>query len=121
MAVLDASAVLAYLRNEPGAPTVRQALIDGATCGAANWSETMRKVLRRGDDWTVARQLMESFGLVIEPVTRTDAEYAAVLWPEHPSLSLADRLCLGLAHRLGVPVLTADAAWGESDIIHQIR
>lgn len=93
----------------------------GAICGTANWSEVMQKTLALGDDWNVARQMLSSFSLVIESVTQADAEYAAVLWADHRSLSLGDRLCLALGHRLGATVLTADAAWGTSATIQQIR
>lgn len=121
MIVLDASAILAYLRQEPGKPDVRQALHDGATCSAANWSEVIQKSIHAGRDINATQQLMANFGLVIEPVTRADAEWAAEDWLTHPSLSLADRLCLALGHRLSATILTADAAWGESDVITQIR
>jgi len=119
--VLDASAVLAYLRGEPGGTTVQQALSDGACCSAANWSEIMQKSLWEKRDWNAARQLLEGYELVVEPVTRADAEAAARLWDTHRTWSLGDRLCLALAQRLGVRLLTADAAWGTDDPIQQIR
>jgi len=121
MVAVDASALLAYLRNEPGSQKVKQALDDGATCSAANWSEVIQKTLQRGDDWNAAQQVLGAFDLVIEPVTREDAELAASMWAGRPSLSLGDRLCLALAQRLGVIALTADSAWGESDTVEQIR
>ena len=121
MFVLDASAILAYFRAEPGAKIVEQALCDGAACSAANWSETMQKSLHDGRDWNAARQLLEGFGLVVEPVTQADAEWAAVCWQAHPSWSLGDRLCLALADRLGAVALTADTSWGSSAGIQQIR
>jgi len=121
MVVLDASALLAYLRQETGHEAVRQALEAGAICSAANWSETMQKILQRGDDWVAMRQLLMSYQLSIEPVTMSDAEQAAAIWLTNQSLSLGDRLCLSLAHRLGAVALTADAAWGESPMITQLR
>ncbi|MBA2515401.1 MAG: hypothetical protein H0V26_13925 [Solirubrobacterales bacterium] len=33
-----------------------------------------------------------------------------------PGLSLADRCCLALAHRLGLPILTANRAWATIDV-----
>ena len=59
--------------------------------------------------------------MVVEDVTESDAEWAATRWRQGEGLSLADRLCLSLAHRLHAPALTADAAWGQQELIHQIR
>ena len=74
--VLDASALLAFLQGEDGAGIVEQALIAGACCGAANWSEVAQKVLASGHNWEVAATLLATYGLDIEPVTR-EAESAA--------------------------------------------
>ena len=121
MLVLDASAVLAYLQGEPGSEMVRQALAHQSVCSAANWSEIAQKSLQAGRDWPAARQLLQGYGLHVEPVTPADAEWAAIHWVDHKHLALGDRLCLALAHRLGATALTADAAWGSSDSIQQIR
>ncbi|MDR0593170.1 MAG: PIN domain-containing protein [Bifidobacteriaceae bacterium] len=109
--VFDASALLAYVFDEPGAAAVRLHLRGGpAACSAANWSELAQKVHQKGQDWALAKGLLAP-RLTIEPVTAADAEAAALLWRDHPQLSLGDRLCLALASRLGWPALTADAAW----------
>ena len=119
--VLDASAVLAFLQDEPGAALVEEALVDGASCGAANWSELAQKVLGRGRDWDLVGALLDTYAVDVTPVVRADAEWAARRWLRGEGLSLADRLCLGLAARLDTPVLTADAQWGSKDQIMQIR
>ena len=119
--VLDASAALAYLQGEPGADAVEEQLITGACCGAANWSEVAQKIRAAGRDWDLARALLLSFDLDVEPVTAVDGEWAAARWQPSEGLSLADRLCLALAHRKNAEVFTADTAWGEGGGIHQIR
>lgn len=117
MIVVDASAVLAYLQGESGAELVRESLVSGAIISAANWSEVAQKV-RRVDAWEVARALLLSHPLQIASVTVDDAEAAAALWTPGSTLSLADRLCLALAGRLQLPVLSADRAWfGRSEVI----
>lgn len=121
MNVFDASALLAYLQGEPGAERVESGLLEGGACSAANWSEVAQKVLGKGRRWSMSRSLLLSFPLVVEPVTMEDAEAAAVLWLELPNLSLGDRLCLALADRLGAVAWTADAAWGRSERVRQIR
>lgn len=121
MSVLDASALLAYLQGEAGADVVERILTAGAVCGAANWSEVAQKVRHRSGDWPLARALLLSYDLAVEPVRAADGERAAELWSEAAQLSLGDRLCLALAERLDLPAVTADAAWGSSDRIRQIR
>ncbi|MGF1667766.1 MAG: type II toxin-antitoxin system VapC family toxin [Acidimicrobiia bacterium] len=121
MTVLDSSAILAFLLDEPGAAPVESALESGAVCGAANWSEVAQKVLAAGRNWDLARALVLSYPLVIEPVTSEDAERAAREWRRGAGLSLGDRLCLALADRLDAEVLTADTAWRSDDRITQIR
>lgn len=121
MSVLDASAVLAWAQGERGSDVVEQVLAEGAVCGAANWSEVAQKVRAAGRDWPLLRALLESYALMVEPVTAGDAERAAEQWRSGSGLSLADRLCLALAHRRADTVWTADTAWGSSDGIRQIR
>lgn len=119
--VLDASAILAFLKGEDGADVVEEHLADDPRCGAANWAEVAQKIRGAGRDWSVSRALLASYGMVVEDVTESDGEWAAARWRQGEGLSLADRLCLSLAHRLHAPALTADAAWGQQELIHQIR
>lgn len=121
MIVLDASALLAYLQDEPGADDVEQAMQDDACCGAANWSEVARKVRSVEGDWQLARSLLLSHGLRVVEVTLEDAERAAASWRHGSGLSLADRLCLALGDRLDAAVWTADGAWGDHGRVHQLR
>ncbi len=121
MTVLDASAVLAFLQGEAGADVVEEALVAGAVTGAANWSEVAQKVRSHGRDWSLARALLASFDVQVEPVTADDAEWAARRWQAGEGLSLGDRLCLALGERRGAEVLTADRSWGNAPGIRQIR
>lgn len=108
--VVDASVVLAWLQDEPGADEAEPMLMEGVI-GAANWSEVLQKARQHGAPAGVVARLLASFGLTVIEVTRADAETAAALWQRGTSLSLADRLCLALGVRKGLPVATADAAW----------
>jgi ribonuclease VapC len=119
--VFDASALLAYLGGEVGADQVRGALEQGGVVSAANWSEVAQKVRAAGADWDVARGLLLGYELDVEPVTREDAERAAIRWRAGAGLSLADRLCLALGDRLGADVWTADAAWASEDRVQLSR
>jgi ribonuclease VapC len=90
-------------------------------CGAANWSELAQKIRAHGRNWDLSRSLLAVYGLEVEPVSASDAEWAARRWVRDEGLSLADRLCLALGDRLDADVLTADHRWGSSGRIRQIR
>lgn len=120
-AVVDASALLAFVQGEAGSQAVEAALAGGALCGAANWSEVAQKVRAAGRDWDLVRALLLSYSVTVEPVVAADAEWAAHRWRSGEGLSLADRLCLALAERVDAPVLTADRSWGTGGRIRQVR
>jgi PIN domain nuclease of toxin-antitoxin system len=119
--VFDASALLTFLQGEQGAVPVEEALQTGGACGAANWSEVAQKVRAHGRNWDLSRSLLASYGLQVEAVTLTDAEWAAKRWVRGEGLSLADRLCLALGERLDADIWTADQAWGDHGRIRQVR
>ncbi len=121
MNLFDASALLCFLQGESGADVVERELGRDAACSAVNWSEVAQKVLAHGADWELARSLLLSFGIRIEPVTAGDAERAARLRRRGSGRSIADRICLAAAQRLEAHVWTADTAWGTSDHISQVR
>lgn len=121
MNLFDSSALLCFLQGETGADAVEAAFDDGGRCSAANWSEVAQKVMARAGDWDLVRGVLESYGVLVEPVTQADAEAAAALWRVGSGLSLADRLCLATGDRLDAVVYTADAAWGASGRVRQVR
>jgi PIN domain nuclease of toxin-antitoxin system len=111
-AVVDASVVLAWLQDEPGADEAEPMLMEGLI-GAANWSEVLQKARQHGAPSEVVSRLLTSFGLAVVDVTAEDAERAAQMWEAASPLSLGHRLCLALGVRAGVTVATADAAWTD--------
>jgi ribonuclease VapC len=119
--VFDASALLTFLHGEQGAAQVEEALQNGGACGAANWSEIAQKIRAHGRNWDLSRSLLLSYGVQVEAVTVTDAEWAASRWAPGQGLSLADRLCMALGDRLDADIWTADRAWGAGGRIRQVR
>jgi ribonuclease VapC len=109
-AVLDASAVLAWLLDEPGAERV-EAVLEGAAMSSLNWSEVTQKLLQRGTAYDGLRSELTSLGLAIVAFDHEDAERTAELWKVAPNLSLADRACLALSQQHAVPAYTADRLW----------
>jgi ribonuclease VapC len=119
--VLDASSVLALAHGEPGASVVADYLEDAAV-STVNWSEIVRRSQQDGVGADSLRDTFAEAGVALVPFDVQDAETAAALWSttRHLGLSLADRACLALAARLGVPAVTADRAWSDLDVGVQI-
>ncbi|MGH3671291.1 MAG: type II toxin-antitoxin system VapC family toxin [Pseudonocardiaceae bacterium] len=115
--VLDTSAVLAWLREEPGAEVVHP-LLSAAVMSAANWSETWQKLHQHGVDADRVTKRLRILGVRVEPLTETDAVTAANLWSctRSAGLSLGDRCCLALGTRLDLTTVTADTAWADLDL-----
>jgi ribonuclease VapC len=108
--VLDASAVLAWLQQEPGADRV-DPLLPHAAISTVNWAEVLQKVAQRGRDPDDVGSLLQALGLRPIPLSADEAAIAAGLWQRASSLSLGDRCCLALATRLELPAVTADRDW----------
>jgi PIN domain nuclease of toxin-antitoxin system len=122
-AVLDASALLALLKGEPGAERVAEALERGAYLSAVNLAEVLSKLADWGGDPAEAQARMAQVGLLgaaveVLPFTGEDALEVARLraLTRAYGLSFGDRACLALARRLGLPALTAERAWAELDL-----
>lgn len=111
-AVLDSSAVLAWLQGEAGADVV-DSLLDGGVMSAANWAEVLQKVMARDADADATAADLLALGLSVEPVTEDDGLAIARWWVVDNHLSLGDRCCLALAERLAAQAVTADASWGQ--------
>ncbi len=118
--VLDASAMLAMLLDEPGGFHVEAAFAE-SMISAVNWSEVIQKADRHGIDVTALRDESQAVGLVVIPFDADDAEAAALMWQMGTNLSLADRACLALGMRLRAPVLTADRYWATLETGAEVR
>ncbi len=112
--VLDTSALLAYLREEPGAEVVDELLAD-ARMTSVNWAEVVQKSLSAGVDVEGMQEDLQALGMRVEPFLPVDGDRAGRLWPltQQQGLSLGDRACLSLGLRLGLTVVTCDRAWAQ--------
>lgn len=110
--VLDASALLALIHRETGQEIVADAVVE-SLISAVNLAEVIGKLAERGVPLDRAEAIALSFGIEVVSLDTGLAARAGQLRPSTRSagLSLGDRCCLATAMALGLPVLTAEAAW----------
>ncbi|QCB42624.1 PIN domain-containing protein [Sphingomonas sp. PAMC26645] len=110
--VLDASAVLALIRDEPGADKVVPH-IGRAAISAVNLQEVIKEMLLSGLNDPTVRELLGELRLDVRAHDAEAAYAAAGLHGQTREFGrgLGDRSCLALAMQLDVPALTADREW----------
>jgi predicted nucleic acid-binding protein len=112
--VLDASAMIAYLRDEPGADRVSEALLDpDGQCIAhvLNWCEVFYDFHRASGP----KHALDAVKDLAQVGVAENAEIGTEFWQAvgalkaiHRRVSLADCFAVALARQLGATVLTAD-------------
>lgn len=111
-AVLDSSAILAVIYNEPGSDKV-VGLMKGALLSTVNLAEVHTKLQLHGAPADFAWRRILSLGCEICPFISEQARIAGELIREaRPhGLSLGDRACLALAIHSKARVYTTDRTW----------
>jgi PIN domain nuclease of toxin-antitoxin system len=112
-AVIDASALIAFLRDEPGAGAVENVLGLPQPCyaHALNLCEVYYDFWRASDRNAAESAIADLLRLGIQERTDMDAEFwrdVGRLKAVHRRVSLADCCALALARRLGANLLSAD-------------
>lgn len=115
--VLDASAVLAVVLAEPGGDRVRPVIAD-SLLSAVNLVEVTTRLLDLGFPPADIDDRLQRLRFAVVPFDEDLALSAGRLRMQtrHLGLSVGDRVCLALALREGLPVLTADRAWATLDV-----
>lgn len=110
--VIDASALLAILNQEPGTERWEKD-IKVASISAVNLSEVVAKLTDVGLIEAEIREALGTLGLEIAAFETESAYQAGLLRSQTKALglSLGDRACLALGERLNLPILTADRTW----------
>jgi ribonuclease VapC len=114
--IADTSAIIAYLKFEPGAEIVGKHL-SRIRLSTVNLAETVAVLLRQNvtQEWIESRLFR-----VFWDHLPFDSEQACLCGAleqitRPKGLSLGDRACLGGGLLLGCPILTAESHWTEID------
>ena len=121
--VLDASALIAYLKRERGYSNVRRAIAKGAVINAVNLAEVYKEMVEEGYDLDEIIPDIKALGFQIVPFGEDHAKISAELYPvgEPYGLSFGDRACLALGIKLNLPVLTAERVWEQLNLKIKVR
>lgn len=115
--VLDASALLSILLDEPGQERLNQ-IVDRSRIHAVNLAEVIGRLVRSGmPAEKVVATLRDLFLEVDEEFGIAQAEYCGTLLGTRRDLglSLGDCLCLTVAACSGAVAVTADRRWKKLD------
>jgi PIN domain nuclease of toxin-antitoxin system len=120
--VLDASAVLAVVFQEPGHERVDEEIEDGAYILTVNLAEVVATMQQRGLSEARIRAILSTIRAQLVPFDEDLAYRAGLLRSatRAAGLSLGDRACLALAERLGLPAMTSDRVWSSLQIGIQV-
>ncbi len=120
--VVDASAVIAFLRRERGFEEVAS-VIPGAVISAVNFSEIASWLSDAGTQERKIRMTLQGLELECRTFDGEAALAAGVLRraTRRKGLSVGDRACLALARHLALPALTADRSWAELDVGVEVK
>lgn len=115
--LLDSSAVLAVLFDEPGADRVEEVL-PLAAISAVNLAEVVAKLHDRGVSEDDIAATLRDLDLSVVPFDEAIAVQSGRLRPLTRGLgmSLGDRACLATAQQGQFRVLTADRAWAGAEL-----
>ena len=121
-AILDASAILASINQEPGGAEV-DLLLEDARVSAVNLAEVVSKLIDKGSTVDRAIEVARGLSCRVVPLDEEGAIATGALRQitAKYGLSLGDRACLALARSQGCAALTTDRAWAGVDIGVEIR
>jgi PIN domain nuclease of toxin-antitoxin system len=110
--ILDASALIAMLREEVGAKQVADA-ISVARMSVLNYAEVVSYFVHAGMSKVDIDAMLDPLPIELIPVDKHLARLAGHLRGPTAAvgLSLGDRACLALAKQQGLPAWTADKDW----------
>ncbi|MBN9342750.1 MAG: type II toxin-antitoxin system VapC family toxin [Candidatus Paracaedimonas acanthamoebae] len=112
--ILDSSALLALLKNEPGSDIV-ESLLGNIIMSSINVTEVATVLLDSEMTLQECQDTVLPFISNIKPYDEVLAFLTADLRKQTKAygLSLGDRACIALGQKMQLPIYTADKIWGE--------
>ena len=115
--VLDASALLALIKNETGGDIIER-LLGNIVMSSVNISEVAAILLNSSMSLEECKDVIEPF---VDSIIAFDSELSFITaslrqTTKHKGLSLGDRACIALGIKLQAPIYTADKIWAELNI-----
>ena len=130
-ALLDASALVAWLKEERGADTIDR-LMPVCAISSVNLAESLERASVTA--WRLDNTITDllAYGLTVLPFETDDAAQVPIVRRAGRALSkdgtnalsLGDCCCIATARRHGLPVITDDSAWSALDLgvkVHLFR
>ena len=115
--VLDASALLAVIRREPGFENVKP-FLPRALISSVNVCEVIYVAMEKGSTMEAVQWSIRSLPIETIPFDDRQAAVAAALHKptRRHGISFADRACLVLGLSENLSVVTSDMTWEELDL-----
>ena len=113
--LLDTSALMALLLNEPGADLVSE-ILDGSSIHAVNLAEIVRKLVSAGFPIDALTERLSDLNLEVIEKFSTEQAHAMgriAVEAKRLGLSLGDCVCLTVAEWLGMVAVTTEQRWSE--------
>ena len=116
--VLDSSALLAVIKEEPGRERVESALEAGVAMSVVNLGEVVSRLADQGKSLAEIESELGRFDITYHLFDERAAHMVGLLRPltRDAGLSFGDRACVALAIDLRVPVLTGDRPWTRLEL-----
>ena len=112
MRLLDSSALIAYVNDEPGGEQMAKLLNESLAISAVNLVETILKLRRLFPFKKFGTETFRKLQLKILPFRQTDLKACIDTFSgDEKDISLADKVCMATAVANNCPVITADRSW----------
>ncbi|MEK7170824.1 MAG: PIN domain-containing protein [Patescibacteria group bacterium] len=112
MRLLDSSALIAYVNDEPGGEQMAKFFNEPLAISAVNLTESILKLRRLFPNKKFGLETFRKLQLKILPFRQSDLKaYIDNFSGQEKDISLADKVCLATAVANHCPVITADRSW----------
>ena len=115
--VLDASALIAYIKREPGAENLIE-LLPHSIISSVNYAEVTTVLSKLGMTANIIEMTLKNMVGEVIAYDQSQALITGILQVDTQAkgLSLGDRACIALGVIMNIPIYTADKIWAKLEI-----